>query len=318
MQLSSSEQVVLTTLAYCDQFDFPLTVNEVTLRTPFRKWRAPADVKKVLDDLTQKKLIQKSDGEGKSKESFFCLYNRTQVFEQRKKRQRIAQEKWQEVVNFIDTVHAIPWIKAIFVTGSFAMKNSEVDDDVDFLLVTAPETLWLTRICVTFLAFLKGRRRSWQGEEKRSWCLNLWLDDEHLAMVSSQRNLYTAYEVAQAYPVFNRHHTVDLFYEQNTWIKDFLPNWQLPQQNPQQRKVNSSQNQSNGSFVHWLDWLAWKVQLFYMRPHRTSEKVGRGFAFFHPRDTRGMIWKKWQQSLNPFGISLPADTIKADEDNHRA
>jgi hypothetical protein len=200
----------------------------------------------------------------------------------------------------------------VFITGAFALKNSDEDDDIDFLIIVSPTTLWLSRLCVTFFAFLSGRRRSWQGEEKRSWCLNLWLDQQHLQIDPAQQNLYTAYEVIQAYPIFDRSHTVDLFYQSNLWVQKFLPNW-WNESDPQ--KLSKADSKVS-SVVRMADWLAWKLQLIYMNSHRTSEKIGRGFAFFHPRDTRGIIFKNWQDRLTELGLQLPTDTIGASENSH--
>jgi hypothetical protein len=298
-RLSSSEQVVLTTVAYSDQFDFPLTIREIQERTPYRVWSSVLEIKKTLSSLEKKKIIS-------SKNIFFCLAGRENIFKCRQQRQNIATEKWSEVAHFIQLVHHIPWVQAVFLTGAFALQNSDRDDDIDFLLVVAPGTLWLSRILVTFLALISGRRRSWQGEEKKSWCLNLWLDTEHLQMETKSRNLYTAYEIIQAVPVFDRNSTVHLFYQQNAWVKKYLPNW---------REVKSTErpgttDMSAPRIIRFFDWLAWKVQLLYMQPHRTSEKIGRGFAFFHPRDTKGMILRNWQKAVSVFQIQIPTDTIK--------
>jgi len=70
--------------------------------------------------------------------------------------------------------------------------------------VTEPGRLWLTRLWVIWQAWRRGKRRSWQGEEKRSWCFNLWLDSDHLDLFQDYQSLYTAYELIQAQPVLDR------------------------------------------------------------------------------------------------------------------
>lgn len=46
-----------------------------------------------------------------------------------------------------------------------------------------------------------------------------------------------------------------------------------------------------------LEWLVYQVQIIYMYPHITSEIVGGDHAYFHPRPTQDIIYRRWQASL---------------------
>lgn len=46
-----------------------------------------------------------------------------------------------------------------------------------------------------------------------------------------------------------------------------------------------------------LEAIAYKFQLWYMKPKMTLERVGRHYAFFHPRPTGKIILQKYQEKL---------------------
>jgi len=46
-----------------------------------------------------------------------------------------------------------------------------------------------------------------------------------------------------------------------------------------------------------LDYLAYRLQLWYMKPKMTTERVGRHHAFFHPRPTGEIVLKEFNRRL---------------------
>ncbi len=304
IRLSSAEEQVLATLSYCDQFDFPLTQEELWLRLISPTSEDPLTKESFL--LTVKKLVTEKFIERKG--LFFNLKGRSGLAEVRQFRQQASQNKQSEVSQVVGFLRKLPWIKAVFVTGSLAMMNAEPENDADFFIACQPNRLWLTRVLVMVFAQQLGKRRSWNGEEVGSWCFNLWLDTHHLSVVLNKRRIYQAYEVIQAQPAFSRDGTAELFFQQNSWTQRFLPNW--PGGKLHQELVDSKgQIPLIGEFLDFIDLVCWKAQRHYMQPHRTSEKVGRGFAFFHPRDTAQLIYAGWQKSLERVVSANDAATI---------
>ena len=49
-----------------------------------------------------------------------------------------------------------------------------------------------------------------------------------------------------------------------------------------------------------LDDLAYRLQLWYMKPKMTCERVGRHYAFFHPRPTGKIILAEYKNRLDKF------------------
>jgi hypothetical protein len=106
------------------------------------------------------------------------------------------------------------------------MKNSDKDDDIDLLIVTKKNRLWLTRLLAVLLVELVARRRR-PGEKdaKDKICLNMFLDETHLGVPPKERDLFSAHEVCQLKVLWERDNLYQGFLRNNQWTKEFLPNW---------------------------------------------------------------------------------------------
>jgi hypothetical protein len=291
---STLRQAILMTVAYTDQFEYPLTKLQIWQRlvATANSVSTKKQFEEVLGLLVREQKLATQRG-------FYFLAGKQCWCAVRNQRNAWSTLKWREVRQAVGLLGWIPWLTGIWVTGSLAMNNVHQDDDIDFLLVTSPHRLWLTRLIVTFLAMLVGKHRSWKGEEQNSWCFNLWLDEAHLGVPTQKQSIYQAYEVTQAVPVVGRKTVAEAFYLENAWVQSFLPNWrQAYDLSTMDRKTRSFL----GSWVlkGWWDWLdqqAYALQRWYMARHLTRERVGQGYAFFHPRDTQTQVMKAWQKAL---------------------
>lgn len=292
LKLPALARAVLVTLAYTDQFDFPLTLSEVRHRCLRVELPGAAPSEKTLEE-TLSQLLKRQLIEAKKigNETYYFLPERVKTVELRIKKEKAARLKEPEVTNLLGFLKKVPSIQAVFITGSQAMNSADQQSDIDFMLITQPKRLWLTRIVVSFYAQLQGKRRTWHGEEPGSWCFNLWLDTDHLQVAHSKQDSYRAYEVLQARQLWSKDGVGELFLNENTWIDKYFFSIQ------RNKKTTSSEELVGDLLWELLDWCAWKFQSLYMRRHQTTEKVGRGFAFFHPRDTGSLIKNGWLQSL---------------------
>ena len=114
----------------------------------------------------------------------------------------------------------IPWVKLVALTGARAMNNASANDDIDLMIITSKNRLWLTRLLLSILLFPWLRRAK---KISRRLCLNLWLDESALAIKT--RNLYTAHEICQLKPLYNCEATYQKFISANLWVKTYLANW---------------------------------------------------------------------------------------------
>ena len=189
----------------------------------------------------------------------------------------------------------IPWVKLVCVTGALAMENVDETDDIDLMVVTAKNRLWIVRPLAVLLVgiFFKRRKPSWSNKTYRTnlantICLNLWLDELALKIPSSQRDLYTAHELAQMKPIVNKGRTYERMMAENAWGGKFLANvWGGQQQTRQISQIRPAFAKGfvearQISLISSLNRLAFRLQLIYMQSKMTTERVSLHAAYFHP------------------------------------
>lgn len=219
MQIYISSRILLT-LSYTEQFDFPLNKKELYSRLLISCFVDLKNFNSALSFLKNKNLIKYFDG------YFFVtgLSNKKmeKLSKTRKKRAQFAVKKWQELNEFVGFAKYIPFITGVAVTGSLAVNNTIKDDDIDFMVVTTPGRLWITRLIVILYSSLKGKRRSFAKEEANSWCFNLWIEETDLQLPVNSRSVYESYEVIQAVWVLSKNNVSSKFEILNNWVKKFV------------------------------------------------------------------------------------------------
>ncbi len=287
---------VLLTLGYVDQFSYPLTAVEIFQRLIGPPSSSPADLSTVR--LALKKLQEL--GLVKSWHQYYFLSSSQFTATTRLNRQQLAADKWQEVSDCVALLKKIPWIKAIFVTGSLAMDNVVEHDDIDFLVITQVNRIWLARLAVWLITIAKHKRRTWKEGGQDTWCFNMWLEETGLRVPNSSRNLYTAYELFQAKCVFDRGQIAAKFKTDNQWANKYLVNFFSNQEKLLFPTIDHPQiwwQQGWEGLWDLINRVVFGAQWLYMRPHMTIERVGLHQALFHPRHTKKLIFYQWQQSL---------------------
>ncbi len=283
------QRSILKTLAYADIFDYPLTAREI------HKWLISKKAVKLqaLQGQALKLKIQRT-------KSFYHLPNRQNIVSLRQSRQQFSLLKLRKAQKITKLLRLIPSIKLVAITGALSMNNSNKNDDIDLMIITKNNRLWLTRLLAILILEITGNRRRPQKHSvpERNidkFCLNLWLDESVLAIKKSRQTLYTAHEIAQIKPLFDRGNTYQKFLSLNSWVKSFLPN-ALPKaaMTLQGQALKSSSNTSHLKISNLLNSFAFKLQYFYMKSKITREKVSLHSAFFHPRPTGQIVLKQYQ------------------------
>lgn len=289
---------ILLTISYSDQFQTPLTKAEIYYRQIKTKFSAEL----IYNSLTQLEKLGLVD----HAQDCYFLKGRKDLLGIFNKRKIISLQKRNEITQFTHLISWLPWIKAAFLTGSVTQNNAKENDDLDFMIVCQNNRLWLARIVLMIITTMVGKRRSWQGEEENSWCLNLWLEEDYLSMPPSRRNIYTAFEVGQTELIYQLDDVGQKFFHNNLWMRKFLPQIKLSDK-PLFYPRLLTHFFTGVDFVlspllFLLNYLAFTLQYSYMKPHKTREEVGPHKAFFHPRDTRGNIKENWKEGLRKLKI----------------
>ncbi len=163
-----------------------------------------------------------------------------------------AARLWQDARKYGNLIAHLPFVRMVAVTGALAMDNVEADDDIDYLIVTAPGRVWLARaltILVVRLARLAGV----------NLCPNYLLAETSLQL--DERNLFVAHELAQMTPLAG-HAVYWQMRAANGWAAGYLPNAiSAPVASDCGAKQSNRSNRlepdagPRGPGRRWLEWL---------------------------------------------------------------
>jgi hypothetical protein len=173
------QRAILSTVAYSDIFDYPLTSVEVH-RYLFGIEAGYPEVESVLQNgaLVPQRLVER--------EGYFALAGREHIVDIRRQREERARDLWRRASRYGNLIARIPFVRMVAVTGELAVNNVRDTSDVDYFIVTEPGRLWLVRAMV--IAIVKAA-----GRTGITICPNYLITENALEV--SQQNLYTAREM---------------------------------------------------------------------------------------------------------------------------
>jgi len=289
------QKAIISTLVYGDIFDYPLNSEELYKFLISNKPLNFSEFKKALTLIyANKKRINSNNG-------YYFLSGRDETVKLRKKREGWSKKKIKIAENAAWWLKLIPWVKMVGVTGSLALLNSDNDDDIDILIVSARNRLWLTRLLTTTFVELTGMRRhpleykECKEKIRNKICLNMFLDEDHLVVPKKEQDLFTAHEACQMRMLWDKDDTYQKFLYKNSWVKEFLPNGidtKILRYYDTKRKRNK-----RFSVLNIIENLARNFQLWYMKKRRTTETITEGIIRFHPQDARAWILKEYNLKL---------------------
>jgi hypothetical protein len=279
--MNEIERAIIKTLCYGDVFEFPLTQSEIIQQLITEKKVTPLTIKNNLTKLHQNGLICQTG-------SYFHLPKKSKTVSLRTQNLKYSVRKTALAKNIALSLMGLPYISAVFLTGAVAVNNATETDDIDFMIISRPNKLWSCRIGVTlYLELKKLRRRPNDTEASDKICPNLFVDSTALSVPKQMRNLYTAHEVIQVKPLVDPDHFHELFLYENRWIQKFVPHIEIECPTYSPRSVAST--------IDPFESFARGIQLLYMRHHQTRETVTRKQAYFHPRDTAGIVLEEYEK-----------------------
>lgn len=287
---------ILKTLIYSDIFDYPLTIEDIHRFLISDKKEEIKEIRKNLQAL--KKIIAEENG-------FYCFLNKKEIVEKRIIREKISCKKIIFTNKIASYLAFIPTVYLIGISGALAMKNSDEKDDIDLFIIAKENTLWTTRLFILlFLQFLGVLRRRNEKNLKNKICLNMLVDENFMSLPKTKRDLYNAHEVVQLLPIFERKNTYSRFINANFWINHFLANafeYQTMQKN---RLIDKE------SFVYRilysilsssiLERLSKKIQLWYIKKHKTKEMITDNLLAFHPLDYKDMVLSLYKKRVKKY------------------
>jgi predicted nucleotidyltransferase len=266
---------LIKTLTYSDHFSYPLTKEELKLRLIEVKLKNHREFNQALNSLLKSgKVVQTG--------TYFHLPRRRSIVKLREYKAKAAVPALSRAHDLAVKLGSVPGVLAVYLTGSLAVSNSDSHSDLDFLVITYPRRLWLTRLLLTLYTELNHlRRRPGTDEAPGKICLNLYLSPLSYTIPKAKQSLYTAYELIQAVPLYDPTGTHADLLRSNSWLTAYLPNFKIPRPH---KSRQSTSLPTLFSPLTWLEYLAYVLQRAYMSPRLTREYITLNSAFFHPHD----------------------------------
>lgn len=279
------EHAILRTIAYADVFEYPLHADELWRFLITSQKTSGNAFKKAISGLLKKKHIVMVN-------NLYCLPQHKKYAAQRHTRQQHVSHKMDIARRAVRLLSYIPTVFFIGVSGALSMENAPEDDDIDFFIITAANSLWITRLlCVCILDFFRLRRKPKTLNVSNKICLNMFMEVSDLAIGDPERDLYSAHEVAQVKPLLNKYHTYEHFLAVNKWVLNLLPNAFVL------TKKQKSYSPKSVWVLEKLNVLCKQIQLRYMKKRRTLEVISDSVARFHPKDARSWVLKEYEKRL---------------------
>jgi hypothetical protein len=280
---------ILQTLKYSDHFNFPLTLAEIHERligTPISQMRLIRQIRLMLK---AKSIAQTG--------AYYHLPGQKSLVVSRLNRAQFSASQLARAKSLALHLTHVPNVLAIYLTGSLAMQNSDVNSDIDFMIITQNGRLWTTRLLLTlYTSWLGLRRTPGSTQNSGKLCLNLYLTPTTYDLPPTKQSLYTAYELVQTLPLYDPHNTRPHLLSANPWISTYLPNVTLgsdlaPRSDLLRRRpegvfsrLQNTIGRPGQTLMELLELISYHLQLWYMRPKLTREYVTPNSAFFHPYD----------------------------------
>jgi hypothetical protein len=316
---------ILATLAYYDIFDLPLKEEEVFKflfnhehLSAFGGERAPdsGEIRAVLKKLAGDGVVGFSGG-------FYFLFGRNYLVPLRARREKLAKKKWKKVFRAAGLLKVLPYIKAVFASGSLAMSNTEELGDLDVLIIAKHGRVWLSRLFVSGLLSLAGMRRKYDEKiAPDKICLNHYITDKSL--VIPYKSIYTAQTYVNLKPVFvSGPQTIAEFYKANSWLSEYILNFDA---DPKRFDISMHREKDlernflagiaamtaeailNTGFGNWLENLARRWQVSRIEKHGKRNPPGGRVTYndgqleFHPGSAEKEIIEKYNQRMKNLGL----------------
>ncbi len=254
------KKAIKKTIAYAEKFNCSLSVEEIKERFISDKVYNDEELDKVIETL-------RSD------------FVRTTSLN----RETYAKEKVQKAKQLAKLIeNNFKDVLFLGITGSVAAGYPKKNDDIDLLIVTKKNKLWLTRLKLRIFINLNKipHRKFGEKEKSNEFCFNLWLDTSSLRLNKEKQNLKNAIDLILLKSLINKENTYQKFIKENYWAKKYVATG-YSKIDIRSSIVDRRKTNNNFIFDKVINWLIFWPQYWYMKKRIKNEKIGLHEAFFH-------------------------------------
>jgi|SaaInlLV_10m_DNA_3_1039740.scaffolds.fasta_scaffold01124_7 hypothetical protein len=154
----------------------------------------------------------------------------------------IEERFYKKTKKYIKYIKWIPGLKMIWIWNSISMNCSNNESDIDLLIVTTTNSMWLNRILITLIFQLLWVRKT---AKKHAWrfCLSFfstidWLDFNSWKL---ENDIYLYFWIVYFKPILDFNNTYDLLLEKNSNWADFNEYLDIIEENRKYITITSPQ-----------------------------------------------------------------------------
>jgi len=293
---------VMSTVVYFDIFKHPLTKDEIFEYTHNLKFNS-AELEEALNFLTSNGFLFFETG-------YYLPHQKFENISRRENGKTLAEYSWDQAVSKSILISKFPYVRSVVISGSLSKGYMDKTSDIDFLIITKPGRLWLTR---SLLAFYK---KIFLFNSHKLFCVNYFLDLNNLKLPDD--NLFIATELLFAVPVYNPEVHYQ-FVDANSWSKNYYPaikpktlkgKYEIP---PDPTSKKFLEKLLNGKIGALLDKSLMKLTVsFWQKKFKTMNKTQynrdmkstEGVSKHHPNGFRDRVLREHEKQLNIFKNKL--------------
>ena len=173
---------------------------------------------------------------------------------------RFGIKREQRIKRYLSFTRHLPFVRAISLAGSQAMGLQRKTSDIDLLIITDQNFMWMARTFLTIYFHIFGVRRHGKKISNR-FCLNHYIAQAR--EVDAERNLYKGMEYSKLRAVVYPQVTKQFQVANESWIKMFFPNMNFSQNFS--KPISTTQKFLEKLFNHrvglWVESQLGKIQL---------------------------------------------------------
>jgi len=230
------------------------------------------------------------------------LFDREYLIPLHKRREEFAMAKWRKALRALRWYRLVPFVRAVFVSGSLSINNTDELSDFDLIIVAKHGRIWLVRAMTLILFQMLGvlrRHIHHAGHAPDKICPNHYITDRSLAIPF--QDVYTAQLYANLAPVIVRDLAlIENFKKENDWVTEYFP-WDMDMS-----KILPPGNLY--TVFEWilgnhLEWVAKKYQLYRIEHNRITPVPGGhlicndDMLAFHSGSSAGKIIEEYQANM---------------------